>query len=67
VDGRVKPGHDMEGGRVSKEKKKPKETKASEAKTPETTKPRPIGLDAGKIVIHDSFFDPLPDGFSGMD
>jgi prevent-host-death family protein len=32
----------------------------------EIKKPRPIGLDAGKVVIHDSFFDPLPDEFSGF-
>ncbi len=24
---------------------------------------RPIGLDVGKVIIHDSFFDPLPDDF----
>jgi prevent-host-death family protein len=22
---------------------------------------RPFGLDKGKVIIHDSFFDPLPD------
>ncbi len=36
---------------------------------PVETKPqgkRPIGLDEGKIVIHDSFFDPLPDEFTGI-
>ncbi|MDB5394454.1 MAG: prevent-host-death family protein [Rhodospirillales bacterium] len=27
---------------------------------------RPIGLDEGKVIIHDSFFDPLPDAFSGF-
>ncbi len=26
---------------------------------------RPIGLDEGKVIIHDSFFDPLPDEFTG--
>lgn len=23
--------------------------------------PRPLGLDAGRVIIHPSFFDPLPD------
>jgi prevent-host-death family protein len=32
----------------------------------EPKKLRPVGLDSGKIVIHDSFFDPLPDEFSGL-
>ena len=27
---------------------------------------RPIGLDEGKVIIHDSFFDPLPDEFTGI-
>jgi prevent-host-death family protein len=27
---------------------------------------RPIGLDKDKVVIHDSFFDPLPDDFAGF-
>ena len=27
---------------------------------------RPIGLDAGKVIIHDSFFEPLTDDFSGF-
>jgi antitoxin (DNA-binding transcriptional repressor) of toxin-antitoxin stability system len=27
---------------------------------------RPIGLDVGKVIIHNSFFDPLPDGFLGF-
>ena len=27
---------------------------------------RQIGLDEGKVVIHDSFFDPLPDEFTGI-
>jgi prevent-host-death family protein len=27
---------------------------------------RPIGLDAGKVIIHDSFFEPLADEFSGF-
>jgi prevent-host-death family protein len=27
---------------------------------------RPIGIDEGKVVIHDSFFDPLPDEFTGI-
>ncbi len=27
---------------------------------------RPIGLDEGKVIIHDSFFDPLPDEFTGF-
>ena len=52
---------------MNKEKKKPEETEAAETKAPEATKLRPIGLDVGKIIIHDSFFDPLPDGFSGID
>jgi hypothetical protein len=47
--------------------KQDKEEKLPEAAKPETAKLRPIGLDAGKVVIHDSFFDPLPDGFSGID
>ena len=28
---------------------------------PETRPRRPIGMDRGKIVIHDNFDDPLPD------
>jgi prevent-host-death family protein len=24
---------------------------------------RPIGLDIGKVIIHDNFFDPMPDEF----
>ena len=28
---------------------------------PVRTEPRPFGLCKGEIVIHDSFFDPLPD------
>ena len=28
---------------------------------PETRPPRPIGMDRGKIVIHDDFDDPLPE------
>ena len=27
---------------------------------------RRIGLDEGKVIIHDSFFDPLPDEFTGI-
>ncbi len=27
---------------------------------------RPFGLDAGKVVIHDSFFEPLPDEYPGI-
>ena len=33
---------------------------------PESKGLRPIGLDEGKIIIHDSFFDPLPDEFTGI-
>ena len=28
---------------------------------PETRPPRPIGMDRGRIVIHDDFDDPLPE------
>ncbi len=27
---------------------------------------RLFGLDEGKVTIHDSFFDPLPDEFTGI-
>ena len=47
--------------------KQDKEANRPEATKPEPAKLRPIGLDAGKVIIHDSFFDPLPDGFSGID
>jgi prevent-host-death family protein len=27
---------------------------------------RQFGLDEGKVIIHESFFDPLPDEFTGI-
>jgi prevent-host-death family protein len=33
---------------------------------PETRPKRPIGMDRGKVVIHDNFDDPLPE-FDGLD
>jgi hypothetical protein len=52
---------------MTEQTNKPEEAKRPEATKPDTTKLRPIGLDVGKVVIHDNFFDPLPDGFSGID
>ncbi len=63
MDGRVKPGHDGTERIVGEEKNKPKKAKPPKSKGSKSTKLRPIGLDAGKIVIHDSSFDPLPDEF----
>jgi hypothetical protein len=68
VDGRVKPGHDgvRERAMTEKTNKQNDEMGNSKAEKPETRKFRPIGLDVGKVVILDGFFDPLPDEFCGF-
>ena len=68
MDGRVKPGHDdvLRVQVIGKPKKDDKEPRLPETDASEILKLRPIGLDDGKVVIHDSFFDPLPDEFCGF-
>jgi hypothetical protein len=68
VDGRVKPGHDdVVGMQVNEDQKKDElNPDIPKPEGSEAPKLRPIGLDVGKVVIHESFFDPLPDEFCGF-
>ena len=62
MDARIKSGHDIVERCVS-DKRIGLKKEALKSQDSKPTTLRPIGLDAGKVIVHYSFFDPMPGGF----